>query len=145
MAPRKTAVKDPPAKRAAPRAKRPPTLPDQLDRPEVLLACFYRATVSAHSDRPDAVEAMLREAVGTPVDASHRRALAKPLRGNIGVVRWSEAQQCLWFKQGRAAPYRVDPSRITAEQRALVATEEPRGRVRTGHSAGQPLPDPAAP
>jgi hypothetical protein len=147
MAPRKPAPSQGPSGETRPRppnAKRSSGLADLLDRPEVLLACFYRTTVSALSDRPDEVEALLREAVGTPV-AAQRRALARSLRNNVGIVRWSEAHQCLWFKQGRGAPYRVHPSRITAEQRAHVATVEPRTPIRSGHAAEHPPPDDAAP
>lgn len=146
MAPRKTAPPQGPSGEEEPRspkAQRFIGLADQLDRPEVLLACFYRTAVSALTDRPGEAEALLREAVGTPADAAQRRALGRSLRNNVGIVRWSEAHQCLWFTQGRGAPYRVHPSRITAEQRAHVATVEPRTRVRSGHAAEQPPPDAA--
>lgn len=144
MAPRKTAPSSkasPQEKPPALKAKRPYGLPDQLERPEVLLACFYRLSVSALSDRPGDVEALLRAAVGTPPEAARQRALARPLRNHIGIVRWSEVHQCLWFSQGRAAPFLVHPSRITAEQRAHVATVEPRSAIRKGHAVEHPRED----
>lgn len=123
--------------------KRPSGLPEQLPKPEVLLGCFYRLTVAAYTDRPAELEATLRASIPAKLSAAEKRAAAKPLLGNIGVVHRSEKHDCLWFKQGSGSPYRVDPSRLTEEQRTQVSVAEPKRAIRDGHTAGLPYPPPA--
>jgi len=134
MPPRKTAPK------AATTTRKTAALPEQLPQPEVMLACFYRTTVAAYSERPAEVEALLRASLPAALSAPQKRAAARSLLAHVGVVRWSEANQCLWFRQGRGSPYRVHPSRLTEAQRALVTTVEPTRPIRVGHGAGDPPP-----
>ena len=133
-----------PPRKSAPKATKPRqsnALPEQLPQREVMLACFYRTTVAAHSDRPAELEALLRASLPAALSAPQKRAAARSLLAHIGVVRWSEANQCLWFRQGRGSPYRVHPSRLTEALRALVTTVEPTRPIRDGHGAGDPPPD----
>ncbi len=115
-----------------------------LPKPEVLLGCFYRRTFAAYTDRPAELEATLRASIPAKLTAAEKRAAAKSLLNNIGVVHRSEAHDCLWFKQGSGSPYRVDPSRLTEEQRTQVSVAEPKRPIREGHTAGHPFA-PAAP
>lgn len=141
MAPRKprTTAADPPRQNAK---KRVVGLPEVLPRREVLLACFYRMSVSVLTDRPaEAIEA-LRAAMPTNLPAARRRAAEKPLWNNVGVVHRSESRDALWFRQGNGAPYRVHPSRVADELRQHITVEEPRTEPRPHHIAEQPF-DPA--
>lgn len=127
----------PPRKTDAPKPKKSADLPEQLPQPEVLLGCFYTWMAAAFTDRPAEVEALLRAKLPAELPAEKKRAAARPMTNKIGIVRWSQTHETLWFRQGNGAPYRVHPSRLTDAQRAQVATLEPKGKLRVGHVAGR--------
>ncbi len=130
----------PPRNTDAPKTKTRAELPAQLPQPEVLLGCFYSWMAVAITDRPAEVEALLRATLPAVLPAEKKRAAARSMVNKIGVVRWSQAHETLWFRQGNGAPYRVHPSRLTDAQRAQVATLEPKGKLRDGHIAGRAPP-----
>ena len=98
------------------------------------------ASPDLFGDRPAEVEALLRATLPAVLPAEKKRAAARSMVNKIGVVRWSQAHETLWFRQGNGAPYRVHPSRLTDAQRAQVATLEPKGKLRDGHIAGRAPP-----
>lgn len=122
----------------AAKPKRKVGLPEVLERHEVLLACFYRLTVCVYTDKPAVAIEALRAAMPEQLPAAHRRAAAGSLWNNVGVVHRSEQQNCLWFRQGSGAPYRVNPSHVPEELREHITVEEPSKPIRTGHAAEQP-------